>query len=68
MYQELFPVRLPDSYLIKFDLSERVFKEPKVKFHTELGDDRDAFKRSVHVRSAYRNDVLDNSYTSLRKK
>ena len=50
----------PDSYLIKFDLSEEVFEEPEVKFHKDP-DTQDEWKKSVHVRSAYRNDLVDSS-------
>ena len=77
----------PDSYLIKFGLSDKVleepefeepefeepefeepeFEEPEVKFHTDLPNDRDAWRRSVHMRSAYRNDPLSSSYRYLSK-
>ena len=72
----------PDSYLIKFGLSDKVleepefeepefeepeFEEPEVKFHTDPPNDRDAFRRSVHMRSAYRNDPLSSSYRYLSK-
>ena len=73
---------VPDSYLIRFDLSEEAFEEPEfeepefeepefeepdVKFHTDPPNDRDAFRRSVHMRSAYRNDPLSSSYRYLSK-
>ena len=68
---------VPDSYLIRFDLSEEAFEEPEfeesefeepeVKFHTDPPKDRDAFRRSIHVRSAYRNDALDQSRSYLSK-
>ena len=73
---------VPDSYLIRFDLSEEAFEEPEfeepefeepefeepeVKFHTDPLNDRDAFRRSVHMRSAYRNDPLSSSYRYLSK-
>ena len=51
----------PDSYLIRFDSSDGVFKEPKVEFHTDPPNNTDAFRRSVHMRSAYRNDLVDSS-------
>jgi len=77
----------PDSYLIKFDLSENVyeepevkepnmeepvaeepdFKEPIVKFHTDPPNEQDTFRRSVHVRSAYRNDTTESSRSYLNK-
>ena len=57
----------PDSYLIKFDLSEEVFEEPEVEFHRASPNNPDAWKRSVHVRSAYRNDALDRSHNYLSK-
>ena len=71
---------VPDSYLIRFDLSEEAFEElefeelefeelefeePEVKFHTDPPNDIDAFRRSIHVRSAYRNDALDQSRSYL---
>ena len=68
---------VPDSYLIRFDLSEEAFEElefeesefeePEVIFHTDPPNDRDAFRRSIHVRSAYRNDALDQSRSYLSK-
>ena len=48
----------PDSYLIKFDSSEKDFKEPEVKFHKNP-DTQEAWRKSVHVRSAYRNDSVE---------
>jgi len=78
---------VPDSYLIKFDLSEEAFEEPEfeepeieeseiqepgfeepeVEFHTDAPNNTDAFRRSVHMRSAYRNDALDSSHRYLSK-
>ena len=77
----------PDSYLIKFGLSENVleelevrepdmeepvtkepeFKEPIVEFHTAPPNEQDTFRRSVHVRSAYRNDTTESSHRYLSK-
>ena len=77
----------PDSYLIKFGLSEKGieepefeepefeepefeepgFEEPEVEFHTDPQNDIDTFRKSVHVRTAYRNDPLDSSYRYLSK-
>ena len=72
----------PDSYLIKFGLYEEDFEEPgieepeiqkpgfeepEVEFHTDAPNDTNAFRRSVHVRSAYRNDPLSASYRYLSK-
>ena len=63
----------PDSYLIKFQSSEEElngepreeFKEPKIEFYKDSPDNQNAWKRSVHVRSAYRNDALESSYRYL---
>ncbi len=60
-------IALPDPYLIKFDLLEEVFEEPKVEFHTAAPDTLDAWRKSVHMRSAYRNDAMDTSYKFLSK-
>ena len=58
----------PDSYLIKFDLSEKIYKEPEVEFYTESQiTEPDVWKKSIHVRSAYRNDAMDTSYRFLSK-
>ena len=56
----------PDSYLIKYDLpeevlSEEVYKEPEVEFHTAHPVNPDDWRKSVHVRTAYRNDSADSS-------
>ena len=66
----------PDSYLIKFglyeedfeepgieesEIQEPGFEEPEVEFHTDTPNDTNAFRRSVHMRSAYRNDSADSS-------
>ena len=66
----------PDSYLIKFglyeedfeeieieepEIQEPGFEEPEVEFYTDAPNDRDAFRRSVHMRSAYRNDSANSS-------
>ena len=71
----------PDSYLIKFQSSEEElneepgeevseepeekFKEPKIEFYKDSPNNQNAWKRSVHVRSAYRNDALESSYRYL---
>ena len=49
-----------DSYYTKFDPSEEVFKEPEVEFHTANPKTEEEWRRSVHTRSAYRNDTLNN--------
>ena len=66
----------PDSYFIKFglyeedfeeieieepEIQELGFEEPEVEFHTDTPNDTDAFRRSVHMRSAYRNDSANSS-------
>ena len=56
----------PDSYLIRYDLSEEVlseevYKEPEVEFHTAHPVNQDDWRKSVHVRTAYRNDSADSS-------
>ena len=71
----------PDSYFIKFglyeedfeepeieepEIQESGFEEPEVEFHTDTPNDTDAFRRSVHMRSAYRNDSAGSS-NFLRK-
>lgn len=73
---------IPDSYFIKFDLpeklllegdlpeeilSEEVYREPEVEFHTEPPTNANDWRRSVHVRSAYRNDILNKSSRFLQK-
>lgn len=59
---------VPDSYLIKFDLSENIYEEPEVEFYTESQiTQQDVWRKSVHVRSAYRNDAMDTSYRFLSK-
>ena len=60
-------VKPPDPYLIKFDLLERVFEEPQVEFHTTAPDSTESWRKSVHMRSAYRNDAMDTSYSFLSK-
>ena len=58
----------PDSYLIKFDLSEKIYQEPEIEFYTESQiTQQDVWRKSVHVRSAYRNDAMNTSYTFLSK-
>ncbi len=59
---------LPDSYLIKFDLSEKIYQEPEIEFYTESQIiQQDVWRKSVHLRSAYRNDAIDTSYQFLSK-
>ena len=59
---------VPDSYLIKFDLSENIYEEPEVEFYTESQKtEKDVWRKSVHVRSPYRNDAMDTSYSFLSK-
>ncbi|MDE0688954.1 MAG: AAA family ATPase [Candidatus Poribacteria bacterium] len=54
-----------DSYYTRFDLSEEVSKEPTTKFYTSEPQTREEWQKSVHVRSAYRNDALDRSHSFL---
>ena len=59
---------LPDSYLIKFDLSEKIYQEPEVEFYTETQiTQEDVWRKSLHLRSPYRNDAIDTSYRFLSK-
>ena len=46
-------------YYAKFGLSEEDFKDPKVEFHETDPNTPEAWKKSVHVRSAYRNDLIN---------
>ena len=56
-----------DAYYIKFDLPEEVAKEPQVNFHGPSPKNREEWRKSVHVRSAYRNDlVADRRSISVR--
>ena len=56
-----------DSYYTRFDLSEEVFIEPMTEFHTSDPQTQEEWRKSVHVRSAYRNDPLTSSYNYLSK-
>ena len=56
-----------DAYYIKFDLPEEVAKEPQVNFHGPSPKTQAEWRKSVHVRSAYRNDlVADRRSISVR--
>ena len=55
-----FPILALDSEYIRFGLSKEVGKEPVVEFHSENPNTSDAWKIIVHVRSAYRNDLIDS--------
>ena len=46
------------SYFIRCDISEADFKEPEVEFHKSPITSSD-WRRSIHLRSAYRNDSID---------
>ena len=54
-----------DSYYTRFDLSEEVSKEPTIEFHTSDPQTQEEWRKSVHVRSAYRNDALNSSHSFL---
>ena len=47
-----------DSYYIKFGLSENSFTEPVLDFHNGEPETQENWKKSVHVRTAYRNDLV----------
>ena len=49
-----FGVEETDPYYAKFDLSEKIFKEPEVEFHTSDPETSEEWKKCVHVRSTYR--------------
>ena len=49
-----------DSDYIKFLSSEEVGKEPEVEFHTGNPNTQDTWGKCVHVRSAYRNDLVES--------
>ena len=46
------------SYYIKFGLSENSFTEPVLDFHNGEPETQEDWKKSVHVRTAYRNDLV----------
>ena len=54
----MFSTSALDAYYIKFDLPEEVAKEPQVNFHGPSPKNREEWRKSVHVRSAYRNDLV----------
>ena len=49
-----------DPYYVKFDLSEKTFKEPEVEFHTSPLEISEAWRKCVHVRSTYRVCLADD--------
>ena len=43
-----------DPYYVKFDLPKKIFKEPKVEFHTSDPITEEERRKCIHVRSTYR--------------
>ncbi|MXV73210.1 AAA family ATPase, partial [Candidatus Poribacteria bacterium] len=54
------------SYFIRCDISESDFKEPEVEFHKSPITSSD-WRRSIHLRSAYRNDSIDRLNRELNQ-
>ena len=54
------------SYFIRCDISESDFKEPEVEFHKPPITQSDWW-RSIHLRSAYRNDSIDRLNRELNQ-
>ena len=51
---------ITNSYYSKSNLSEKVFKDPEVEFHISDFKTSEEWRKCVHVRSAYRNDLADD--------
>lgn len=52
-----------DTYYKKFGLSKEDYREPEVEFHTPRPTTKEDWNQYVHVRSAYRNDLLNDRNT-----
>ena len=49
-----------DPYYVKFDLPEKIVKEPRLEFHISEPITQEEWKKCVHVRSTYRGHLASN--------
>jgi len=49
-----------NSYYSKFDSSEKVIKDPEIEFHMSDCKTPEEWRKCVHLRSAYRNNLVDD--------
>ena len=52
---------IPDDYYVKFGASKADYRDPKIKFHRETELTREEWRKAVHMRSSYRNDLIDST-------
>ena len=51
----------PDDYYVKFGTSKSDYTDPEIEFHTETYMTPEEWKKAVHMRSSYRNDLIDST-------
>ena len=51
----------PNDYYVKFGTSKDDYRDPKIKFHTKTELTKDEWREAVHLRSSYRNDLIDST-------
>ena len=50
----------PDDYYVKFGTSQEEYRDPEIEFHTKTKLSQEEWKKAVHIRSSYRNDLIDS--------
>ena len=57
---DLYSTR-PNDYYVKFGVSKEDYTDPKIEFHTKTELTMEEWRKAVHMRSSYRNDLIDDT-------
>ena len=51
----------PDDYYVKFGTPKEDYRDPEIEFHSKTKLSQEEWKKAVHMRSSYRNDLIDST-------
>ena len=51
----------PNDYYVKFGTPKGDYRDPEIKFHREAEMTDEDWRKAVHMRSSYRNDLIDST-------
>ena len=52
---------VPNDYYVKFGTPKEDYRDPEIKFHREAEMTDEDWRKAVHMRSSYRNDLIDST-------
>ena len=51
----------PNDYYVKFGTPKGDYRDPEIKFHSETEMTDEDWRKAVHMRTSYRNDLIDST-------